>query len=230
VREVDLETGAVRLRTSCARNVFAEGLALVRGGTTLLQLTWRSGAGLSYDARSLALTGAFTTPLPDGWGLTTNGDDESELFATDGSAHLSVLDADSLTLKRQLTVTDGGAPVALLNELEWVDGEVWANVWMTECVARINPETGVVNGWLLLHGLRASLASAGGARGGDDVLNGIAWDANRRRLFVTGKYWPRLFQIEPRRMDAASDGDVAEARRKCNPGGFRGFARHTSVR
>jgi glutamine cyclotransferase len=228
VREVDLESGAVRLRTACAHNVFAEGLALVGG--TLLQLTWRSGAGLKYDARSLEATGAFTTPLPDGWGLTTNGVDESELFATDGSAHLSVLDAGSMALKRQVTVMDGGAPVRLLNELEWVEGEVWANVWMTECIARINPETGTVNGWLLLHGLRASLSAAGGARGGDDVLNGIAWDAPRRRLFVTGKYWPRLFQIETRLADATSDADVAEARRRCNPGGGRGFVRHTSVR
>ena len=194
VREVDLESGAVRLRTPVAANVFAEGLALVGG--TLLQLTWRSGAGLKYDAKTLAPAGAFTTPLPDGWGLT-NGAAPDELLATDGSATLYTLDARTLALKRRVEVTHAGAPVALLNELEFVEGEVFANVWLTDCIARIDPATGAVTGWVLLQGLRPA-----DARGGDDVLNGIAWDAARRRLFVTGKYWRRLFQIELRRLEA----------------------------
>ncbi len=209
MREVDLKTGAVRRRTAASRDVFAEGLALVGG--ELLQLTWRSGKGLRYDARSLAPQGGFTTPLPDGWGLT-NGVDDGELFATDGSASLHTLDAGTLKLRRSVTVTDPatGRPVPLLNELELVDGEVLANVWMTDCVARIDPASGRVTGWVLLDGLRQGLQAEGGAHGADDVLNGIAWDGERRRLFVTGKYWSRLFHLELRRLE---EGD-AEAKRK----------------
>ena len=209
VREVDLPSGAVRRRTACSGDVFAEGLALV--GSQLLQLTWRSGKGLRYDAATLAPAGGFTTPLPDGWGLT-NAPDAGELLATDGSAQLHTLDAATLQLRRSVTVTDPatGRPVPLLNELELVDGEVFANVWMTDCVARIDPASGRVTGWVLLHGLRQGLQAEGGAHGADDVLNGIAWDAARRRLFVTGKYWSRLFHVELARVD---EGDAEAARR-----------------
>jgi len=210
VRQVELRSGAVLRRTATSADVFAEGLARV--GDTLLQLTWRSGKGLRYDAATLAPAAAFTTPLKDGWGLT-NGADASELLATDGSAQLHTLDADTLQLRRSVTVPASGRPVPMLNELELVDGEVWANVWMTDCVARIDPATGRVNGWLLLHGLRQGLQAEGGAHGADDVLNGIAWDAEKRRLFVTGKYWSRLFHIEVSRV---ADGDAEAQKRQAS--------------
>lgn len=213
VREVALTTGALRRVVKNAASVFGEGLALV--GDTLLQLSWQTGAGQRFAASTLAPGPGFTTPLRDGWGLT-NGPVRSELLATDGSATLSVLDTVSLRLLRSVQVTDGGTPVRLLNELEWIDGEVWANIWMTECVARIDPHSGVVTGWLLLQGLRDSLAEGRpGGLAGVDVLNGIAWDAGRRRLFLTGKYWPRLFQVHVRRAEAQGPAAVAQARLAC---------------
>ena len=213
VREVDLRTGAVRRRTAAARDVFGEGLALAGG--QLLQLTWRSGKGLRYDAATLQPAGGFTTPLPDGWGLT-NGPQPGQLLATDGSAKLYTLDAETMQLRATVTVTDpaSGQPVPMLNELELVDGEVFANVWMTDCVARIDPATGRINGWVLFHGLREGLQAEGGAHGADDVLNGIAWDAQRRRLFVTGKYWSRLFHVELRQLED-DDAEAAGRRASC---------------
>jgi len=210
---VDLVTGVPRRVAQNAASVFGEGLALV--GSSLLQLSWRTGAGQRFNAATLASEPGFTTPLSDGWGLTTGGQ-PGELLATDGSATLSVLDAATLRLLRSVQVTDGGAPVRQLNELEWVDGEVWANIWLTECIARIDPTTGVVTGWLLMHGLRDSLAEGRpGGLSGVDVLNGVAWDARRRRLFVTGKYWPRLFQVHVRRAETQGAEAAARARRRC---------------
>lgn len=201
VREVELESGRVLRSTASPAGVFAEGLTRV--GDRLLQLTWLSGAARWYSAQTLAEVGAAATQLPDGWGVT-DGLRDGQLIASDGSATLSTLDASTLATLSAVTVSDGGRPVARLNELELVRGEVWANVWLTDCIARIDPASGALRGWVLMHGVR-------GAEEAGDVLNGIAWDAAGERLLVTGKYWRRLFHIEL----VESDVSLAEARRRC---------------
>ena len=148
---------------------------------------------LRYNATSLALLGTAATQLSDGWGLASSvppGDDVARLWATDGSSTLSSLDPVTLRTVASVTVTDGARPVRLLNELEVVGGAVWANIWLTDCIAMVDGLTGRVTGYLLMHGLRGS-----GQTQGEDVLNGIAWDGGRDRLFVTGKYWAHLYEV-----------------------------------
>lgn len=164
-------------------------------------------------ARPLPLPGSFTTPLSDGWGLTNGADGSGSLVASDGSDSLHTLDATTLALRSSVRVSDGGTPVRMLNELEMIDDEIWANVWLTECVARIDPATGRVNGWVLFHGLRDALPTGGAPA--PEALNGIAWDARRRRLFVTGKYWSRVFQVRLTKMPHNA-GELAKARQACN--------------
>lgn len=177
-----------------------------------------------YSASTLAEESSAKTELSDGWGVM-DGLAAGELIVSDGSSTLSTVDARSLRTLSRLPVTDGGRPVARLNELEMVDGEVWANVWLTDCIARIDPATGHVRGWVQLGGIR-------GADAHGDVLNGIAWDAPGKRLLVTvcgagpsalraplsrppqGKYWKQLFHIEVVEDAAAS---LADARRRCIP-------------
>jgi glutamine cyclotransferase len=120
-------------------------------------------------------------------------------------------------VERKIQVHDNGRHVNWLNELEWIDGEIWANVWQTDCVARIDPETGRVKAWILLQGLKSSLLTdhPPHARHRMDVLNGIAYDKTNRRLFVTGKWWPRMFELELRRIDWPPEMDVANARQLC---------------
>jgi glutamine cyclotransferase len=186
LRKVVLETGEVVDRFDLGEQYFGEGLAL--SGSRLLQLTWRSGLGFIYDLPTFSVVGTFTYS-GEGWGLTN---DASTLMLSDGSSSLRFLDPATFEELGSVTVRDGGAPVEDLNELEYIDGQVYANIWQTDRVAIIDPTTGRVNGWIDLRGL----LSAGDAVGGDAVLNGIAYDAATGRLFVTGKLWPKLFEIE----------------------------------
>ncbi|KAK3257062.1 hypothetical protein CYMTET_33835 [Cymbomonas tetramitiformis] len=214
LRHVDLVTGNVLKRVGNEPRDFAEGLALSQD--RLVQLTWRSPKGILYDRESFEVIESFRTQLKDGWGLTNEHEDSHELIATDSGSKLFYLDAETFETKRTVQVTDNGVPVPWLNELEWIDGEIWANIWQTECIARINPETGEVNGWILMHGLRQSLMERRiPQRKSMDVLNGIAWDPHRRRLFLTGKLWPRLYEVQVRRITWPPDINLAEARRLC---------------
>ena len=186
LRRVDLATGQALQRINVPAPHFAEGLALV--GSELLQLTWRGQVGFVYDKKTFAQKRTFTYDS-EGWGIAYDG--TSRLVMSDGSDTLTFLDPKTLKAIRTLRVADAGTPVGNLNELEWIEGEIWANVWMTDRIARISPATGEVNAWLDLSSLypRAQRAPAA------DVLNGIAYDPATRRIFVTGKKWPRLYQV-----------------------------------
>lgn len=185
VREVELTTGRVLRQRPLPAPYFGEGIALLNG--RLHQLTWQSQRGFVYAADSFVSLGEWTY-AGEGWGLT---DDGTHLVMSDGTATLRFLDPASHGVLRTVEVRDGGQPVGALNELEWVKGEVWANVWQTQRLARIDPATGAVTGWVDLTGLLPPEVRTGR----EDVLNGIAYDAAGDRLLVTGKRWPRLFHI-----------------------------------
>lgn len=184
LRRVDLESGRVLERRTLLPPYFAEGIAVL--DDRIYQLTWTSGVGFVYDRESMQLVREFRYGL-EGWGLTHDGEN---LIVSDGSSTLYFWDPETLLETRRLTVRDGGVKVGNLNELEYIDGEIYANIWMKERIARISPETGRVLSWIDLTGILAE------RNGDEDVLNGIAWDATGRRLFVTGKFWPKLFEIE----------------------------------
>ena len=186
LRKVRLETGEVLAKVDLPGEFFGEGIALLRN--EIVQLTWRSQTGFVYDAGNFRLLRRFTYP-GEGWGLTTDGVD---FFMSDGTAEIRVLSGSTLREKRRFKVHDGGAPVTQLNELEFVDGEMFANVWQTDRIARISPRTGKVVGWIDLTGLLSSVYKLGDGA----VLNGIAYDAAKKRLFVTGKLWPSVFEIQ----------------------------------
>jgi glutamine cyclotransferase len=185
LRRVDLVSGTVLQRVSVPPQYFAEGLAALGG--KLYQLTWRHGRAFVYDQATFAVrdTLAYTG---EGWGLTTDGE---SLIMSDGTNRLRFLDPATFAVRRTVTVTDGASPVSQLNELEWVKGEILANVWMTDKIVRIDPATGKVTAWIDLTGILPLQSRTGR----EDVLNGIAYDAAADKLYVTGKYWPRLFQI-----------------------------------
>jgi len=185
LRKVVLETGAVIRRHDVPSQYFAEGLT--DWGGTLIQLTWQARVGFVYDLETFALTDRFPV-AGEGWGLTHDG---TRLIMSDGSSMLRFLDPETRAVTGTLEVRDGGTPITSLNELEWVSGEIFANVWQQDRIARIDPTTGRVVGWVDLRGLRSSA----GATSVDAVLNGIAFDASAGRLFVTGKLWPTLFEI-----------------------------------
>jgi glutamine cyclotransferase len=165
---------------------FAEGLAEWNG--QLVQLTWRSNVAFVYDIASFSRRRTLSY-AGEGWGLTR---DQNGFILSDGTDQLRFLHPDAFREVRRLTVTDGGVPVRDLNELEYIRGEVYANVWHTDRIARISPQTGRVVAWIDLRGLMAT----GYRLDPEAVLNGIAYDATSNRLFVTGKLWPRLFEIE----------------------------------
>lgn len=185
IRKVRLENGEVLQMQKLDAQYFGEGITVFGG--TVFELTWQSGIGFLYDRASFQRKGTFSY-RGEGWGLTHDG---RRLIMSDGSAHLRFLDPATQKELSRLQVTDGGKPVVNLNELEYVKGEILANVWQTDRVARISPKTGRVAGWIDLKGL----LSARDAQG-VDVLNGIAYDAAGDRLFVTGKLWPKLFEIQ----------------------------------
>jgi len=185
LRKVKLETGAVLQQRTVDPAHFAEGLAEWKG--RLFQLTWQSNVAFVYDLATFNPVKTLRFP-GEGWGLAASPEG---LILSDGSADLRVLEPDTFKELRRVTVRDGGQAIDQLNELEFVRGEVWANVWHTDRIARIAPQTGRVVGWIDLSGLMSTYRLEEEA-----VLNGIAYDAAAQRLFVTGKLWPRLFEIQ----------------------------------
>ena len=186
LRKVKVETGEVVQNKPLSDEYFGEGITDWKG--SLVQLTWQSEIGFVYDLQSFERTKTFTY-TGEGWGLTH---DDTRLIMSDGTPQLRFIDPATMKETGRVTVRDGRGPVQHLNELEYVKGEVFANVWQTDRIARISPKDGRVTGWIDLSGLLppAERDVAGGA-----VLNGIAYDAAADRLFVTGKLWPRVFEI-----------------------------------
>jgi len=185
LRKVRLETGEVLQHVDLGSEFFGEGITLVKDN--VLQLTWKSERGFVYDLNNFLLLRTFSYS-GEGWGLTTNG---REVFMSDGTSEIRVLDAETLHEKRRFGVHDGSTPVDQLNELEFVEGQIFANVWHSNRVARISPRTGDLVGWIDLTGLLSPIYRLES----EAVLNGIAYDPIRKRLFVTGKLWPSVFEI-----------------------------------
>jgi len=186
LRQVELETGRILQFHELPAKYFAEGLTDWKN--TLIQLTWQSHVALVYDRATFRLLRTFSY-TGEGWGLTH---DAKSLIMSDGTSTLRFFDPDTFKEVRRFTVTDHGKPITQLNELEFIRGQIYANVWHTDRIARISPANGRVLGWIDLTGLmpRDQLTS------NEAVLNGIAYDAARSRLFVTGKLWPKIFEIE----------------------------------
>jgi glutamine cyclotransferase len=185
LRKVEIETGRVLQRRDVEPQYFAEGL--VDWEQRLIQLTWQSNIGFVYALDSFEPTGTFSY-AGEGWGLTR---DDTGLLMSDGSSSLRRLHPETLAEVGRIQVTERGFPVNDLNELEMVDGEVFANIWQTDDIVAIDPATGYVTARIDFGPLRTQL----NATAPIDVLNGIAWDASGRRLFVTGKLWPKLFEV-----------------------------------
>ncbi|MER2600271.1 MAG: glutaminyl-peptide cyclotransferase [Caldilineales bacterium] len=187
LRKVEPKTGDVLVAVPLPEPYFGEGIAVA--GDRLFQLTWQEQTGLIYHKDSFELLATWRYQ-GEGWGLTTDGE---RLIMSDGSSELRFLDPATQAELGRVAVTDAtGAPLLRLNELEYVQGEVWANIWQTDRIARIDPASGQVLGWIDLTGL----LSAADRTQRVDVLNGIAYDPATGRIFVTGKWWPKLFEIE----------------------------------
>lgn len=184
VRRVDATTGQVLASTPLPAYEYGEGLTVLAGRAT--QLTWMQHVLHTYDPTTLAVTGTRRYRF-EGWGLTTNG---QQLIASDGSATLRWLDPATLRVTKTVKVTDEGAAIYDLNELEYRDGIIWANVWRSDRIALIDPATGKVRAWLNMARLRQKLSVPG------DVFNGIARDPVTNHMVVTGKLWPQLFVIK----------------------------------
>jgi glutaminyl-peptide cyclotransferase len=186
IRKVRLETGEVLQKRDVPGQYFGEGI--VNWKDRLLEITWKTEVGFIYDLESFEPKGQFHY-TGQGWGLTQDG---KRIIMSDGTAELRFLDPETQAEQGRVRVTADGRPVAELNELEWVKGEVYANIWQTDRIARIDPVSGKVVGWIDL----ANLLPPSDHTGQTDVLNGIAYDAQGDRLFVTGKRWPKLFEIK----------------------------------
>jgi len=183
IRKVKIESGEVVQQKNLSRDYFGEGITFWKDD--LFQLTWITQIGFVYDAKTLASKRSFNYK-GEGWALTHNAD---SLIMSDGSTQLRFLDPATFNERKRLTVTDAGVPIKYLNELEWVKGEVFANVYTTDYIARIDPTSGRVTGWIDVRGMLPH------QNDGNTVPNGIAYDAEHDRLFVTGKNWPKLFEI-----------------------------------
>ena len=189
LRAVDRASGRMLRRAMLPDSEFGEGIASI--GDRVYQLTWQSGRGRVYDARTLAIVDSFAYD-GEGWGLAT---DDSLLYMTDGTSGVRVIDPNGFRVVRRIRVTEAGKGVHMLNELEWVRGELWANVYETTLVARIDPATGRVVGWVdLMKLLPEAQLDRLKDRGG--VANGIAYDRATGGVLVTGKYWPYVFQLD----------------------------------
>lgn len=185
IRKVTLETGAIIEKRGLPANVFGEGLTYLNG--KFYQLTWTTKTAFVYSSSlKLLKTMPYNT---QGWGLTTDG---KNLIQSDGTSTIYYRNASDFKTIKKLEVTDAGKPLDQINELEWVNNEIWANVWHSERIARINPNTGKINAWIDLTGLKPKF----GTQDSEAVLNGIAYDAASKRIFVTGKYWAFLFEIQ----------------------------------
>lgn len=188
VRKVRLETGEVVQRHDLPSAYFGEGI--IHWKDRLIQLTYKTEVGFVYNLSTFETERRFEYP-GEGWAMTQDG---KNIFMSDGTAQIRIWDPETLQELRRITVTDQGQPVPNVNELEWVKGEIYANIWETDRIARIDPATGRVVGWIDLAGLLNPNERIAGPEG-TDVLNGIAYDAKGNRLFVTGKRWPKLFEI-----------------------------------
>jgi len=185
LRKVNLETGEVVQHMNLLTEFFGEGITLLKN--EVIQLTWQSHTGFVYSLPDFRLVRQFSYP-GEGWGITTDGRD---LFMSDGTSEIRVLDGTTFTEKRRFKVRDGDTPIDQLNELEYVNGEIFANVWQTDRIARISPQSGKVVGWIDLRGILSTVYHLESGA----VLNGIAYDSIKKRLFVTGKLWPSVFEI-----------------------------------
>ena len=187
VRKVALGTGQVVQSVAIGSAYFGEGIATV--GNKIYELTWKTHLGFIYDKSTLTQIGTFNYPT-EGWGMTADG---THLIMSDGTPTIHFMDPNTLADTRTIYVTDQGSPVKNLNELEYINGEIWANVWLTETVLRISLQTGQVMGKIDMTGLRALQ----GVTNPDAVLNGIAWDPSTGgHLYMTGKLWPNLYEIQ----------------------------------
>lgn len=186
IREVRLEDGKVLRSVSLAPQYFGEGL--VNWGPDIVSLTWQDGLGFRWNRADFRPKGQFRYP-GEGWGLTQDG---KNIVMSDGTSELRFLDPKTMAERKRVTVTFRGEPVNSLNELEWVKGEIFANIWMGRRIARIDPKSGRVKGWIDL----TELAVENSNGDPDAVLNGIAYDAKGDRLFVTGKNWAKLYEID----------------------------------
>ena len=189
VRELDVATGIARRRVPLPATEFGEGIAVV--GNRLYQLIWRGGRGHVYDAGTLTPIDSFTY-AGEGWGLATDG---RLLYMSDGTSRIRVVDPTGFRDLRTIQVREADSTVWMLNELEWVRGELWANVYQTDLIARIDPATGRVVGWIAV-GQLLTVAQRQDVTARAGVANGIAFDSASNRLFVTGKLWPLLFEVE----------------------------------
>jgi len=186
LRRVKLETGEILQICELPPQFFGEGVTLY--GNKIIQLTWQSHIGFVYDKYSFKLLQEFNYP-DEGWGITHNG---KHLIMSDGTETLHFLDPETFEEISQIEVSANNIPVTRINELEYIQGEIYANIWQTERIARIDPLTGQVIGWIDLKGILSLKNDSETV----DVLNGIAYDLKNSRLFMTGKFWPKLFEIE----------------------------------
>ena len=186
LREVDLQTGRILKKVDIPEQFFGEGITLLNG--KIYQLTWQHQVGFIYNSQTLEKIGEFNY-TGQGWGITNDG---RSLIISDGSNRLRFLDPDSFRVTKTIAVTDGRTPVNELNELEYVNGEIYANIWHDQRIVTIDPQNGRVTGWIDLTGL----LQPGAVQDEEAVLNGIAYDQAGKRLFVTGKLWPQLFEIK----------------------------------
>ena len=185
VARLDLDTGKALAQTKLPSDQFGEGIT--RWGDQIIGVTWQGGVGNRWSIKDLQALGTFQYE-GEGWGVTMV---EGSLVLSDGTPDLRFFDPATMKEQKRVTVRFAGRPIPMLNELETIDGQVWANVWMTDFIVRIDPATGNIASLLDLSTLKADA----GASGTDSVLNGIAWDEKGKRLFVTGKNWPKLYQI-----------------------------------
>jgi glutamine cyclotransferase len=185
LREVEPATGRVLKQVAVPREYFAEGLAVI--GDRAFQLTWQHQKGFVYDADTFRKLQEFSY-TGEGWGLTTDG---TVLVLSDGTSRIRFLDPQDFHVRRTIDVTEAGRPLDRLNELEWINGEIFANVWQTDRVVRIDPATGRVRGVIDFTGLLPAAE-----RAGTDVLNGLAYESETGRLLVTGKWWPRIYEVK----------------------------------
>lgn len=202
VRKLDPATGKAQRELVLPAPYFGEGI--IAWGDKLIQLTWQDKTGFVYGLDDFAPRGTFSY-TGEGWGLTRN---DKAIIMSDGTPVLRFLDPASLEVTGTLRVTANGCPVANLNELEWVDGQIYANIWQTNLIAKIDPATGKVTGFLDVSALGPK------DRGTDNVANGIAYDAPTKRLFVTGKRWPQLYQVKEG--DRVAHSDEAAKLTSCN--------------
>lgn len=189
LRKEELETGKVLQEANLPERYFGEGITVING--RIVELTWQAHEGFVYDQPTFRMLRDFSYP-GEGWGLANDG---KFIYMSDGTSAIRVLDPSTLAEIRRFTVHEGDQQIVRLNELEWIRGELFANVWTTDRIVRISPQDGRVVGWIDLAGLLPPQDRSQNV----DVLNGIAYDAMGDRLFVTGKLWPKLFQIKLRR-------------------------------